>query len=240
PSGVGATVQVSSGPTATLKVANLQLINVRTLDARDRITMTPLAHPAVHVDGGPPATLPGDELVVQVQGFDDAQLALSGPRSGQWTFANASPVSFVDIETFTGHKATPRVTWANPVAIVYGTALSDAQLDATAAVPGTFAYTPAAGTVLGAGAHTLVVTFTPTDSAKYTTATASVTLTVNRATPTVTVSGGSFSYDRQAHAATAQVTGVDGSPVPGNFTFTYNGAPSAPVNAGTYTVVAHF
>ena len=34
----------------------------------------------------------------------------------------------------------------------YGTALSATQLNATANVPGTFVYTPAAGTVLNAGA----------------------------------------------------------------------------------------
>ena len=51
------------------------------------------------------------------------------------------------------------------------------QLDATANVPGTFIYTPAAGTVLGAGNdQTLSVSFTPTDTTDYTTdaATASI------------------------------------------------------------------
>ena len=52
--------------------------------------------------------------------------------------------------------ATPTVTWAAPAAITYGTALSATQLDATASVPGTFTYTPAAGTILGAGTQTLV------------------------------------------------------------------------------------
>ena len=71
-------------------------------------------------------------------------------------------------------KATPTITWATPADIVYGTALSATQLNATANVPGTFVYTPAAGTVLDAGVgQTLSVTFTPTDTANYTTATAS-------------------------------------------------------------------
>ena len=74
--------------------------------------------------------------------------------------------------------ATPTLTWPQPAAITYGTALSSTQLDATADVPGTFAYTPPAGTVLDAGAQTLSVTFTPNDSTKYTTATATRTLTV--------------------------------------------------------------
>ena len=76
-------------------------------------------------------------------------------------------------------QATPTITWANPASIVYGTALSSAQLDATASVPGTFTYTPAAGTVLGAGnSQTLSVTFTPTDSTDYKSASATASINV--------------------------------------------------------------
>jgi RHS repeat-associated protein len=79
-----------------------------------------------------------------------------------------------------------QITWAAPVAITYGTALSATQLNASASVLGTFTYSPALGTILGAGAQTLSVTFTPTNNASYPTATASVLLTVNQATPPVT------------------------------------------------------
>ncbi len=66
--------------------------------------------------------------------------------------------------------------------------MSGAQLDATASTAGSFVYSPAAGTVLSAGSQTLSVTFTPTDTSDFTTATGSVTLvvTVNKATPTIT------------------------------------------------------
>jgi hypothetical protein len=84
-------------------------------------------------------------------------------------------------------KATPTITWATPADLVYGTALSATQLNATASVAGTFVYTPAAGTVLNAGAgQTLSVTFTPDDATNYTTATATVAITVTKATPTIT------------------------------------------------------
>ena len=83
-------------------------------------------------------------------------------------------------------QATPQITWAIPAAIAYGTALGAAQLDATSSVAGTFAYSPAAGTVLTAGPQTLKATFTPTDTTDYTTAMATVTLTVNEAAPTIT------------------------------------------------------
>jgi len=84
------------------------------------------------------------------------------------------------------NKAAPTITWPPPAAIPSGTALSSTQLDATASVAGSFAYTPAAGTVLGAGSHTLSVSFTPTDTTDYSSATASVTLQVNKAAPAIT------------------------------------------------------
>jgi glucuronoarabinoxylan endo-1,4-beta-xylanase len=87
-------------------------------------------------------------------------------------------------------KTTPIITWATPASIVAGTALSSTQLDATANVPGTFVYSPAAGTVEStAGTVTLSVTFTPTDTTDYNTAAASVSLTVTavaKTTPTIT------------------------------------------------------
>ncbi len=92
-----------------------------------------------------------------------------------------------DSVTLVVNKATPTFTWANPAAITYGTALSATQLNATASVPGTITYTPAAGTVLTGGSQTLSLSFTPTDTTDYSTATDSVPLTVNEFTPTVTI-----------------------------------------------------
>lgn len=88
--------------------------------------------------------------------------------------------------TYTVAQATPTITWPTPAPITYGTVLSGTQLNATANVAGSFIYTPAAGTVLTAGPHTLSVTFTPTDTADYTSATATVPLVVNQATPLIT------------------------------------------------------
>ena len=76
-------------------------------------------------------------------------------------------------------KAKPSLAWSTPAAIAYGTALGASQLNATANIAGNYTYTPAAGTVLAAGNHTLNVVFTPTDSGNYTTASANVTLKVN-------------------------------------------------------------
>jgi hypothetical protein len=78
-------------------------------------------------------------------------------------------------------KRTPTLSWATPAAILTGTALSDAQLNATGSIPGSFVYTPALGTVPPAGTQALSVVFTPDDSSNYFSASASVLLTVSPA-----------------------------------------------------------
>ena len=75
-------------------------------------------------------------------------------------------------------RTTPTITWTTPTAITQGTPLGSTQLNAKASVPGAFAYSPSAGTVLAAGTHTLTANFTPADATAYTTATRSVTLQV--------------------------------------------------------------
>jgi hypothetical protein len=84
------------------------------------------------------------------------------------------------------NQGAPSITWSTPAPIQYGVALGSVQLDASASVPGTFTYSPAAGTVLQAGSQKLTATFTPTDSTTYSTATAGVQLTVGQANPVIT------------------------------------------------------
>jgi len=76
---------------------------------------------------------------------------------------------------------TPIITWTNPAPIIYGTALTSNQLNATANVPGTFAYNPPNGTVLNVGANILTVIFTPTDTVDYSSVTGNVSLVVSPA-----------------------------------------------------------
>jgi hypothetical protein len=115
-------------------------------------------------------------------------------------------------------KETPVVTWATPVDIVYGTALGTAQLDAVASVPGTFTYTPPAGTVLNAGtAQTLSVSFTPADTANYRGVTASTAINVTKATPAVTwASPVTLAYGRVLSSTQLNAT----ASVPGTFVYT--------------------
>ena len=115
------------------------------------------------------------------------------PDKGQVLSVTFTPTDTVDYNSVTTtaalnvQKATPTVTWANPAGITYGTALSATQLDATASVLGSFAYTPAAGTVLSAGSgQVLSTTFTPTDSVDYNSVTTTAALNVQKPTPTIT------------------------------------------------------
>jgi hypothetical protein len=142
--------------------------------------------------------------------------------------------------TYTINKATPSVTWPTPTAISYGTALSATQLNATASTPGTFLYTPAAGTVLTAGVHTLSVTFTPTDTTDYTTASATVNLTVNQAVLTVIANNASKVYGTANPGFTPSYSGF----VNGDTSAVLTGSPSLTTTAtaaspvGTYTITA--
>jgi PKD repeat protein len=76
-------------------------------------------------------------------------------------------------------KSTPTVYWTNPASIVYGTALSNYQLNANVSVPGTFVYNPVPGTILRTGAQILHVDYTPNDTANYTIASKNVTINVS-------------------------------------------------------------
>jgi Flp pilus assembly CpaE family ATPase len=87
------------------------------------------------------------------------------------------------VENTINPSGLPEVSWQSPEPITFGTALNDTQLNATAAVPGSFVYTPGPGYVLPVGTHTLWVTFTPDSGAMVQSA---VSITVSKATPTIT------------------------------------------------------
>lgn len=80
----------------------------------------------------------------------------------------------------------PAIDWPAPATITYGTALSAIQLDASSSVAGTYTYSPIPGTVLSVGTKMLSVTFNPTDTTDYTSATATTQIIVNQAPLTVT------------------------------------------------------
>jgi urease beta subunit len=117
------------------------------------------------------------------------------PPAAVWT-VTTNPTSL----TISVLKLVPQLTWTNPANIVYGTALSSAQLDATAkwngsTVPGSFTYNPLLGTILQSGSNqTLSVSFAPSDPTTYTNAATTVTINVQKAPLGVTATNKSKIY----------------------------------------------
>ena len=127
----------------------------------------------------------------------------------------------------------PTLTWVAPAAITYGTALGAAQLDASAAVLGTFAYTPAAGIVLGAGqGQILSATFTPTDTTDYSAVTTTATINVGKATPIIIwPNPANITYGMPLGPAQLDASAsFGGSVIVGSFT--YSPAPGIVLGAG--------
>ncbi len=150
---------------------------------------------------------------------------VSGTDTGDYSFSEPT------VPNVTISKATPTITWSNPADIAPGTALSGIQLDATANVAGTsFVYTPPAGTVLSAGlGQTLSVTFTPTDTTDYSTATANVSINVwpISITPSTTSVKG--------NVATITINGYGFSTTAANDTVTLSGGATGTVTTATAT-----
>jgi hypothetical protein len=153
------------------------------------------------------------------------------------------------------NPATPKIIWAPPATIAYGTPLGTAQLNAIASVPGTFVYSPAAGTILAAGPYMLTAQFTPTDTTDYTTATAQVPLTVVQPTVTLGVASGTQTYEvwtnfvigpifKGSRVPTGKVTLYDNGtavvtlPLGGDGKAYYTTNP--PLNAGSNTLTASY
>jgi hypothetical protein len=105
-----------------------------------------------------------------LNGAGQAQITASGLAAGAHTLKASYEGDSAASEssgTFSQqvNPATPVLSWAHPADIIYGSALSSSQLNATANVPGSFAYNPPAGTVLPVGNNQqLNATFTPTSS----------------------------------------------------------------------------
>jgi hypothetical protein len=133
-------------------------------------------------------------------------------------------------------KATPAISWQQPEPISCGAPIGNAQLNATASVPGSFAYAPAAGEIMEPGAHELTAVFTPVDTLNYTTSHAAVPLTVTEKLPTSitwptpsVISYGTPLSDAQLNATAS----VDG-------TFVYTPSAGHVLAPGNYTLTASF
>jgi len=149
------------------------------------------------------------------------------------SFTPADPLNYTSakasVSLTVNEKQASQITWPVPSAISYGTALSDAQLNATASGPGTFVYTPSVGHVLAPGRYTLTVTFTPEDTERFAAAQATVELEVEGSveaepTPYASQESPSDAYAAPSEAAEASHEGAE---APAEWSFLAPGTASA-------------
>lgn len=131
----------------------------------------------VNGDGRPDVILYNSATGTEYTGISN------GNGTFNYTFSNWGIGRVLALDVATG-PYPPSIIWNHPADIPFGTALGPSQLNAFTGVPGTFVYTPPAGTVLPVGnGQTLSVVFTPTDATSYTNATGHITINVLPATP---------------------------------------------------------
>jgi hypothetical protein len=109
--------------------------------------------------------------------------------------------------TLTITKVNSSMSWGAPQPMVYGQALGPAQLKATASSPGTFTYSPAAGTVPHRGSVPLQGTFVPADPTNYAGGTINTTVAVSPAPLTVKANDAVKAFGAPLPAFTASFIG---------------------------------
>jgi hypothetical protein len=201
--------------------------------ATPTISVVPIASAITYGQALSNATLSGGNASVA------GTFAFTSPTLVPSAGTTSRPVTFTPIDaanynavsanvSVTVGKATPVVTWSNPVGITYGTALSGAQLNAVASENGTFSYTPASGSLPGAGNQTLAAVFTPSDTTNYNTVNSSVTLTVAKGSQTI--SGVATTLSKEVGSAAYSLNAT----VSSNLTLSY-----ASSNTSVATVAAN-
>ena len=209
------TVGVSGGPGATVSTGSITL------------TSGSYTSTATTLSGGSAAiVIPAGTLPI---GTDSLSVSFTPDSAGAAIYTSATGSGSIVVS-----NGVPVLTWATPASINYGTALSSAQLDAVSSVAGTFSYSPAVGAVLAAGAQTLSVTFTPTNTAAYQSVTSTVVLTVNKVALSIAAANVARLFGAANPAFTGTVTGaVNGD----TFTETFSTAAVVSSVVGTYPIV---
>ena len=177
-----------------------------------------------------PGTFVYNPIAGTVLGAKNQALNVTFTPTDYTNYTNVSKSVSINVQS-----TTPEINWSNPADIVYGTALSNTQLNANASVPGTFNYTPARGTVLGAKNQTLNVTFTPTDTTNYTNVSKNITIKVLQATPIIYWSSPAAIHYGTALSSTQLNANAS---VPG--IFVYTPVAGTVLNAGKHTLHVDF
>jgi len=143
------------------------------------------------------------------------------------------------LQSFTIAKAAATITLSNLTHTYDGTPKSATATTNPAGLSGvSITYDGSATAPSNASSYAVIASLA---NDNYEAPNATGTLVINKATPTVTITGGlgTFVYNGLARTATASITGVGGANL-GAATITYNGGSAPPVNVGSYDVVASF
>jgi autotransporter-associated beta strand protein len=179
--------------------------------------------------------------------YTNLSVSVADAGNYQVVVANDCGAITSSVAMLTVNPQTPLIA-AAPTAmtsITYGQTLSAAGLTGGsvtnavgATVTGIFTYTTPSATP-NAGTGSQGVTFTSDDTANYTTATTTVSVTVDKATPTATlvVNNSPVTYTGLGQAATVSVTA---SNTPGAVANILTGGAASQSNAGTYAVTADY
>lgn len=244
--GGGGSTNSSPGPTGGSRVATSLsvLATPANLNTATTVTATLTANNAALSGKTINFSLNGQsvaKLVTDANGSATAGLSVAGVDSG--TYPSAISVAFDgDASDLPSSASTdlivtgvkPVITWNDPASIAYGTPLTATQLNASANVAGSFAYSPAAGTILNAGYNLLGVTFTPAD-ASVAPVTASALIFVQKGTAIITwPSPASIPYGTRL--SPAQLNAI--ANVPG--AFTYDPSYATLLDTGVQTLHATF
>ncbi|MEI6676812.1 MAG: Ig-like domain-containing protein, partial [Verrucomicrobiota bacterium] len=165
----------------------------------------------------------------------------AGSASQGITFTPTDTANYTTVSgtaSVTVNKATPSVTaWPTASAITYGQTLASSTLSGGSATPaGSFAFTTTS-TAPGAGSASQAVAFTPTDTANYTSATDTVSVTVSKATPTVSTWPTASAITTVGQALSTSTLSGGSASVAGGFTFA---SPATTPPAGNYAAALTF
>ncbi|HVG34311.1 MAG TPA: Calx-beta domain-containing protein [Pyrinomonadaceae bacterium] len=168
-------------------------------------------------------------------------------ESGFWAGAAAQAVSNLSVDNLTAVyggsvnlKATLSATGANISGKVISFSLNGTNVGtATTDAQGLAILNNVSLSGINAGIYATGISAEISSGVELTAANGVGQLTVLKADPLLSVTGGNFTYDGQPHPATASATGVNNEAL-GPISLLYNGTNSIPVDAGSYAVTAAF
>ncbi|MGA7193981.1 MAG: hypothetical protein WBW94_10135, partial [Anaerolineales bacterium] len=216
------TITFGTAPTPTYLGGNFTVSATTTNTDSSTLTYSYVSGPCAFVSGATFSSSGAGTCVVQASGAATTHFTAAS-QTQSVTIAKATPTLSASGGPFTydgsAHPATVNGSVSGSVSnILYN----------------------GSSTAVNAATYTVTADFAPTDTTDYnslTRATATGSLVINQATSTTTVTGGTFTYDGSAHAATVSVTGAGGlslTPSP-TYTGSCSSAPTTVAEGTTCT-----